>query len=329
MRPGRRAALAVLAFAPLVASAQAAGGRKRIALVGFDPMFEGETGLEAVARELARRGLVDGRQVEIVRVVIPAVLEEERGRGMAYLVPKIEQLVLPARPDVIVALGSIMTKGCALATREIPIVGSLADPVDAGVARSLARPGGNVTGVAHGAAESATKTIEFVRALVPRLSRLAIFHDARQMASRFAGLYERAARDQGLDPLMVPSIDAKELLRQLRDIQARRVQAGLWAWADGDPKEIAREALAARLPLVGTDEGQTVAGMLASYSVVDLVPAPKLAAAVEQILRGASPATIPFQFPQQFRLVINRRTASALKLAVPADLLLRADRVIE
>jgi putative ABC transport system substrate-binding protein len=309
--------------------AQATGGRRRVALVGFAQMFEGESGLEAVARELARRGLVDGRQVEIVRVVIPAILEEERGRGMAYLVPKIEQHLLPVKPDVIVALGSIMTKGCALATRDIPIVGSLADPVDAGVAQSLARPGGNVTGVAQGAAESATKTIEFLRVLVPKLARVAIFHDARQMATRFAGLYERAAKDQGLEPVMVSSSDWKELLRELRGIQGRRVQAGLWAWADGDPKDLAREAITARLPLVGTDEQFTEAGMLASYSVVDLAPVPKLASAVEQVLRGANPATIPFQFPQQFRLVINRRTANALKLTVPPDLLLRADRVIE
>jgi len=329
MKAGRRAAIVAIACSPFFAGVANAQARKRVALVGFREMFEGEGGLEAVAKELARRGLVDGKQVEIVRVVIPAVREEERGRGLDYLVPKIRELVLPGKPDVIVVLGSIMTKGSALATREIPIVGSLADPIDAGVAQSLARPGGNVTGVALGGAETATKTIEFMKALVPKLVRVAIFHDARPMATRYAGLYERAARNQGLEPVMVASIEESDLLRELRGLSSRRVQAGLWAWPVGDAKDIAREALAARVPLVGTSEEFTEAGLLASYTAIDVAVAPNLAAAVEQILRGADPGTIPFQFPRQFRLVINRRTASALKLVVPPDLLLRADRVIE
>jgi putative ABC transport system substrate-binding protein len=128
---------------------------------------------------------------------------------------------------------------------------------------------------------------------------------------------------------MVGAIEPEEQLRQLRQLANRQVQAGLLTWSDADPGVAAREALAARLPLVGANEAFTEAGLLASYAAVDLAPAPKLAAAVEQILRGADPATIPFQFPQLFRLVINRRTANALRLVVPPDLLLRADRVIE
>ena len=186
-----------------------------------------------------------------------------------------------------------------------------------------------MTGVALGGAETATKTIEFMKALVPKLVRVAIFHDARPMATRFAGLYERAAKSQGLEPVMVARIEESDLLRELRGVSSRRVQAGLWAWPVGEAKDIAREALAARVPLVGTSGEFTEAGLLASYSAFGLATAPQLAAAVEQILRGVDPGTIPFQFPRQFRLVINRRTASALKLVVPPDLLLRADRVIE
>ncbi len=327
--PGRRLALAALALAPFAAIAQARPA-KRIALVGFDGMFEdGDDGLEGVVKALARRGYVEGRQVDFLRVVIRSAPEEERGRGLAYLVPKLEQQVLPLKPDVIVVLGSIMAKGMHMATRSIPIVGSMADPVDIGVAQSLARPGGNVTGMAQGAAESAAKTVEFMRALVPKLARVAILHDSRPMATRFAGHYERAARSQGLEPIMVGAIEPEEQLKQLRQLASRQVQAGLLTWSDAQPQVAAREALAARVPLIGTSESFTEAGLLASYAAVDLAPAPKLAAAVEQILRGGDPATIPFQFPREFRLVINRRTASALKLVVPPDLLLRADRVIE
>jgi len=325
----RRRALAALAFAPFALLAQSPRPRKRVALVGFADMFGEDNGLEAVAKDLARRGIVEGRQVDIVHVVIHSPPEEERGRGLDYLVPKLEQQVLPAKPDVVVVLGSIMTKGMHLATREIPIVGAMADPVDIGVARSLARPGGNVTGVAGGAAETAVKTVEFLKALVPRLSRVAIFHDSRPMATRFSGHYERAAKVMGLEPVMIGGLEAADHLKALRGISSRRVQAGLVAWTETEPKDIAREAIALRLPVVGAGEHFTEAGLLASYSATNVSPAPKLAAAVEQVLRGVDPATIPFQFPQEFRLVINRRTANALNLVVPPDMLLRADRVIE
>lgn len=325
----RRRALAALAFAPFALLAQSPRPRKRVALVGFADMFGEDNGLEAVAKDLARRGIVEGRQVDIVRVVIHSPPEEERGRGLDYLVPKLEQQVLPAKPDVVVVLGSIMTKGMHMATREIPIVGAMADPVDIGVARSLARPGGNVTGVSAGAAETALKTVEFLKALVPRLSRVAIFHDSRPMATRFSGHYERAAKNLGLEPVMIGALEGAEHLRALRGISSRRVQGGIMAWTDAEATDVAREALAVRLPLVGTSEEFTESGLLASYSTRNRSPAPMLAAAVEQILRGIAPATIPFQFPQEFRLVINRRTANALNLVVPPDMLLRADRVIE
>lgn len=328
LRRGLLGAAAMAALAPLLSMALPAG-RRRIVLTGFAGMFEGPNGLEGVVKALAERGIVDGRQVEYVRVAIPAVAEEERGRGFAYLVPKIEELVLPRKPDIIVTVGTIMTKGASLATRTIPIVGNVADPVDVGVAMSLARPGMNVTGVANGAVEVAAKTVEFTKSLVPRATRVAVFHEGRQMAARFAGHYERAARSIGLEPVMIASIDPAAMLREIRALPARRVQAGLWTWAAGEAPEVAREALAARVPMVCADESFTEAGLLASYSVVQQPIPPRLAAAVEQILRGADPGTIPFQYPQEFRLVINRRTASALKLTVPPDLLLRADRVIE
>jgi putative ABC transport system substrate-binding protein len=321
-------AAALAALAPVLPMARTAG-RTRIVLMGFAEMFDGPAGLEGVVKTLAERGIVDGRQVEFVRVAIPAVAEEERGRGFAYLVPKIEELVLPRKPDIIVTVGTIMTKGASLATKEIPIVGSVADPVDVGVARSLARPGMNVTGVANGAVEVAIKTVEFMKLLVPRATRVAIFHEGRQMAARFAGHYERAARSIGLEPVMIASIDPAEMLREIRSLPARRIQAGLWTWAAGSAPDVAREAMGARVPMVCADESFTEAGLLASYSVLQQPIPPRLAAAVEQILRGADPGAIPFQYPQEFRLVINRRTASALKLTVPADLLLRADRVIE
>ena len=97
----------------------------------------------------------------------------------------------------------------------------------------------------------------------------------------------------------------------------------------GNSRTLARASLAARLPVVVGDEDAVRLGCLASYRAFEPSPYPRLAAIVAQVLRGASPAEIPFQNPQQFQLAINRRAAAALGIAVPPDLLLRADRVFE
>lgn len=330
LRRSLLAALAALAAAPLAGIAQPLT-RRRIALVGWEHMFEGPRGLDEVARSLGRRGYADGRQVEFLRVVMPARAEEEGGRGFGYLVPKLEQLVLPLKPDVIVVLGSIMAGGMQRATRTIPIVTTVADPVAMGLAASISRPGGNVTGLSGGMAETAVKAMEFTKALVPRLARIAIFHDSRDMASRFAATYAQAARDVGVDPLMIAAFEGANLVRALRELPPGRAQAGLMAWSPPDGVgDFYREAIARRLPLVGVVERDAEAGALVAYTAYDRMPSvERLAAVIEQLLRGGDPATIPFQYPDGFRLVVNRRTAAALGIVVPPDLLLRADRVIE
>lgn len=328
--PLRRGFLAALAAAPFAGVAQPLA-RRRIAMVGFAQMFEGPQGLDEVARSLARRGYADGRQVEILRVVIEMNTGEEGARGFGYLVPKLEQQVLPRKPDLIVTLGSIMAGGLQRATRTIPIVTTVADPVAMGLAASLARPGGNVTGLSSGMSETAGKAMEFTKILVPRLARIAIFHDSRTMASRFAATYAQAARGVGLDPVMIAAAEGAELVRALRELPPGRVQAGLMAWSPPDGVgDFYREAIARRLPLVGVVEKDAEAGALVAYTAYDRTPfTERLAAVIEQVLRGGDPAAIPFQYPDGFRLVVNRRTAVALGVTVPPELLLRADRVIE
>jgi len=333
MKADRRAFLATLlaALAPLACRAQAASaGRKRLALVGFAGMFEGENGLDDVVKALAKRGLAEGRQIEVLRVVVPAPGPQETLKGLDYLVPKLRERVLPLKPDVIVVFGSILAKGMHLATRTIPIVTSVADPIELGIAQSLAQPGGNVTGLSGGVAESSVKVMEMLTRLVPKVSRVAIFHDSRPVATRFASHYERAARGLAIEPAMFSSTEMAELVQALRKLPPRRFQAAMMAFGPGDPEDFFREALAMRLPLIGVSEEDAGRGALAAYFSNDSVGlAARIAPFVEQILRGADPARMPFQYPQTFRLVINKRSAQALGLVVPPDLLIRADRVIE
>jgi ABC-type uncharacterized transport system substrate-binding protein len=128
----------------------------------------------------------------------------------------------------------------------------------------------------------------------------------------------------------VSALTIPELVQALRAIPARRIQAGVVGWLPPeDPEAFLREAAAQRLPLMGTNDGDVEKGALISYTSSDPAYAARMAAIVEQVLRGANPASLPFQLPQTFHLVVNKRAATALGLAVPSDLLLRADRVIE
>jgi putative tryptophan/tyrosine transport system substrate-binding protein len=326
-RERRRVLLLAIAASPLLARA-APAPRKRIVFVGFAEQFTQSTDFDDIVRSVASRGFVDGREIEIVRVKIDPAKANSEKKGMDYLVPKIEREVLPLKPNVMLALGSIMARATHLATRTIPIVTSVSDPVDIGLAESIARPGGNVTGFSAGLEATSVKLLELMKLIIPGLARVAVFHEPRPMSTRVAAHYERAARGLGVEPVMVSSMDPAELVRALRSFRAKRIQAGIWAWAEGQDLA-AREAIALRIPLVGGQEDAAEDGFFLSLFAFDRAPAPKLAAVVEQIPRGADPAGIPFQYPLTFRLVINRRTAKALGIAITPELLVRADRVID
>jgi putative ABC transport system substrate-binding protein len=325
----RRRLLAVVALAPLLARAKGVK-RRRLSLVGFPQMFEGDDGLDQVAKSLAGMGYVHGERIEVARVPLALERADAQRRGFDYLVPELERQLLPTKPEVIVTFGSIMTKGVHLATRTIPIVGNVSDPVAMGVANSLARPGKNVTGLAGGVAETALKATELFKAVVPKLTRLAIFHDARPTATSFASHYAKAARALAIEPVMMAHYEGAGMLQAIGNLPADRFQAAVLSWSPPETDEGAfvRLALARRLPLLGTSEGHVDAGCLVVYEAVGRQMAPRLASIAAKILDGADPAEMPFEFPLNFRLVINLRTAKALGITVPPEIMLRANRVI-
>jgi putative ABC transport system substrate-binding protein len=325
LREGRRLALQALGaavLAPLPAFAQA---RKRVVVVHFDDPKGWGSFVDDLRRSLAQLGFADGRDIEIRAEGIIATGAKPGPESVAQ---QIGRQVLPLEPDVIVTTGAIMSYVVSLATRTVPVVVHAPDPVAAGFAKSVARPGGNITGLADGLDETAPKSVEILRRLVPKAKRVAVFHEPRPVSKKVAAYYEQAARDVGLEPAMISSTNRDELLAALRGLPARRIDAAIWM-AFGHPRKVAEAALAARVPVIGQDHEATRAGWLASYAGHEPDPVPKLARTVAQILRGASPGDIPFQLPQQFRLAINRRTAAALGIAIPADILVRADMVYE
>jgi putative ABC transport system substrate-binding protein len=336
MNRSRRGALLALgtllplaAIAPPTARAAPGAGMKRVVLVrfAFRETTDGDN-LDEVLARLGKRGVQEGRDISVHRLVID-FREVEGPRRLDYVTDRIRQEGMPLRPDLFLTEGTGFTEAIRKVTRTVPIVTSVADPVASGFAASLARPGGNVTGLAQGVAETAGKSIEIVRRLVPRLARLAVFHGAGAIGTRFARHYERAARAAGIEPEMYPTGDEASLVAAIRRAASSRVPAGMLTISDGYGAPGARSAVEARLPLVGHQEHLTDSGCLASYYAWDPDGPDRLAAVAEKVIRGGDPATIPFQYPLTYRLVLNRRTAAALGIELPADLLLRADRVIE
>lgn len=240
-REQRRALLLALASGPLLVRA-APAQRKRLVLVGFAAHFTQSSGFDDIVRILGARGFVDGREIEVVRVTIDGASDESPKKGLDHVVARIERDVLPLRPDVILALGSIMAKASQLATQTIPIVASVSDPVDIGIAASIARPGGNVTGLSGGVDATSAKLMELLKGLIRGLSRVAIFHEPRPMSTRYAGHYERAARRLGVEPVMVSSMENSVLLEALRSLPAKHVQAGVWAWGASLKRSRARRS---------------------------------------------------------------------------------------
>lgn len=327
MSPRRRALFIALGTIPLVARLASAAPRKRLAFMEFGPASEWKKDwTDPFLAALARQGIVAGRDVE---VQFEAFEGEGLGRGPEVLAERVARRIPEIRPDVIVTDGPVFTLIVQLATRTVPIVTRTPDPVGAGFAQSLAKPGGNVTGLADGVEETSVKTIELVKRLLPQATRLAIFSDPRPAASRFSANFEGAARRAGIEPILMLAKTHDEHVAALRGLRARNIPAALHAWPADHPRKLATEALAARIPLFAPDHDWARMGYLGGYSSFEPEPLPKLAAIAAQVLRGANPGDIPFQFPRQFRLALNRRTADAVGVKLPADLLLLADRVIE
>jgi putative ABC transport system substrate-binding protein len=304
-----------------------AAPKKRLVFMNFGPVDSGwKEWTDPFVSALAQQGFAEGRDVEVLR---EGFIPESLGNGPEVIAARVAKRIPELAPDVIVTEGPVFTLILQMATRTVPIVTQTPDPVGAGFAKSIAKPGGNITGLGDGVEETSVKMIELVKRLLPLATRLAIFSDPRPAASRYAAVFERAARSAGIEPVMILSKEHDEHVAALRALPARKIRAGLNASAGGHPRKLAEEALAARVPLFAPEYYWARFGYLAGYSAYEPAPQPRLAAIAALILRGANPGEIPFQFPQQFRLELNKRTADALGVKLPTDRLLRADKVHE
>lgn len=317
-----RAVLVLAALAVAVAAHAQPGGRvHRIAMLGNEntPPWDG---LRQGLRDL---GYVDGRN---------AVMEWRWSEGKPDRLPALAAELVALKPDVIVASGTQAIRAARQATSTIPIVMAVsAYPERLGLVDSLARPGGNVTGLTNVAPELNAKKLALLKETSPKVSRVAVVWNPDSPVEKLT------VRDlQSVAPAAGVAIHSVEV-RSPGDLPAALAAAGSSGvdalHAIGNPTNFASRQLIAdfarrnRLPSIYEERLFVEAGGLMSYapSFTDLFR--RAAAYVDKILRGARPADLPVEEPTKFELVINGRTARALGLTIPPAVMLRADQVIE
>ena len=316
---------AVVAW-PLVARAQGPDGLRRIGvlmdLAPGDP--EGRARLEAFQAQLSRLGWTDGQNTRI---------DVRWGAGVADRMRRYAEELVALTPDVILASGSPSVGALQQLTDTLPIVfATVADPVGAGFVASLARPGGNLTGLSNQQADLAAKRLELLREVVPGLRRLAIMGNVDNPATvldmREA---QAAAHTLGLD-VVTSEVRRPQDIAYAFDTLKGRAEA---LYVSNDPlvntnrTRISILALGARLPTMHGLREHVEAGGLISYAPNYPNLFRRSADFVDKILRGTTPSDIPVEQPTKFDLVINLITAKALGLTIPELFLFRADEVIE
>jgi putative ABC transport system substrate-binding protein len=323
---GRRELIAGLGSAmawPLVARAQQPGKLPTIGFSGATPSIESQR-VAAFVQRLRELAWIDGRNLSIE-------YRWAEGRNERYA--EIAAELVRLKVDVIVTSATPATLAAKQATAVIPIVfAGAADPVRTGLVASLARPGGNVTGLANQQSDTVGKKLEFLREVVPDLRRLAIMVNVGNPASVLdMGEAQATARTLGL------AVTTSEI-RRAEDIapafEALKDRAdALYICPDPlmntNRTRINILAVGARLPTMHGYREYVEAGGLMSYGPNIPDQFRRAADYVDKILRGAKPADIPVEQPTKFALVINLTTAKVLGLAVPSTLLARADEVIE
>ena len=278
---------------------------------------------DGLRTELAALGWVEGSSL---------AMDWRFAEGDAKRLPALAAALCNSGVDAIVTRGSPATRALQQATRSIPILTGVGDPVGSGFAQSYARPGGNITGISYALNEISQKQFELLREVVPRMSRLTFVlkSDRRATADETTRMVRSLARGAAIESRFVFAADAAELRKALpraRDTGSEAALVHSFGASIG-PEEVAAIVLAARLPAMFDQRAYVDAGGLMSYRLNWENQTRRTAAQIDKVLRGTSPAQIPFELPTRSELVVNATTAKALGVTLPRTLLLQADAVV-
>jgi len=270
-------------------------------------------------------GWVEGKNISI---------EYRYAEGGADRLPDLAADLVRLKVDVIVASASSASLAAQKATRAIPIVmASGGDPVAGGLVESLARPGGNVTGLSQMTTEMAGKRLELLKEIVPKLSRVAVLWDPQIAGSTLTWKeIQLAARQLGIQLQSLEVRSPNDFDQAFAD--ATRARAGALFITQApvittNLKRIAGLAAKSRLPTIFHLSEFADAGGLVAYGADRADMYRRAATFVDKILKGAKPGDLPVELPTKFELVVNMKTAKVLGITIPQSVLFRADRVIE
>jgi putative ABC transport system substrate-binding protein len=322
----RRAFVAVITgflAAPLAAEAQ----QTKVYRVGLLGLGSAESSplFEELRQGLRERGWVEGQNI---------AFEERTTVGNYSRLPDVAAELVRLKVDVIVTWGTTSALAARKATGTIPIVTTAgSDPVETGLAASLARPGGNVTGLTNSGRELVGKRIELLKETLPGLSRIAVLWNpesrTQPLSLRDA---EAAAKSLGLQVRPAEVRRPEDLEKAFASIAHKRPEALVLAPSNmfrAHRTRLVELAARHRLPATFSDRSFVETGGLMSYGPNEKAIFRQLANYVDKILKGAKPADLPIEQPTKFEMVINLKTAKALGLTIPQSVLGRADEIIQ
>jgi len=316
------AALALLASVP-PGGAQGAGKVYRIGMLERTSMASNSANLNAFRQRLRELGYVEGQNL---------VIEYRSAGGRDERFPGLAAELVRLKVDLISTRGTPTALAAKNATRTIPVVMTgIGDPVGQGVVASLARPGGNITGLSSTTTDLYGKRVELLRELIQGAMRIAaLFNMSNPALPPQWKEVQIAARSLGIQPRLLDVRTREDLSRAFDAATRQRADAlvvGLETITLANRRLIVDLAAKHRLPAIYATREFT--GGLISYGVNYPHLYRRAAAFVDKILKGAKPADLPVEQPTRFELVINLKTAKALGITVPPELLFRADKVIK
>ena len=280
---------------------------------------------EAFRQGLRELGYMEGKNI---------IIEWRSGEGKRDRLPALAAELVRLKVDVIVTAGPLVTRAAKQATSAIPIVMAQdPDPVGNGFVASLARPGGNITGLSRLAPELSGKQLELLKQIVPKLSRVAVFGTStRPGNAQTLREVELAAGAFGVQLQYLDILSPKDIETAFQAAVTERADGALWfvTGSIGNPhrKKVADLAVSSRLPMIYFEREDVEAGALMFYGVniVDLHR--RAAVYVHKILKGAKPADLPVEQATKFEFVINLKAAKQIGVTIPPNVLARADKVI-
>ena len=316
--------LAALALISLdLAQAQQQTKTAKIGWLSTRPVSRSGGGSDVIRQELQKFGYIEGKNI---------VFENRSTEGNLDRLPALAAELIGLKVDVLFAFSTPATRALKTATRTIPIVFlSAGDPVASGLVDDLARPGGNVTGFSTISSVIVGKRLELLKETVPRLSRVAVLWSRQGSALQWKES-QLPAQKLGLQlhSMEVSSADQYEnAFEEALKAGSAALVVGGSALDNANQKLIVGLAAKYRLPSICPRADYIASGGLMSYGADRVEPYKRAASIIDKILKGAKPGDLPVEQPTKFELVINLRTAKQIGLAIPPNVLARADRVIK